>query len=617
MLKSKSEFKPFPRASQRKPWNKLPDKLSREIIADGEQYLDHEWSFLPVSGYLEFMKTGNRSKYEAKTFKRRNVLSILTYAECVEHKGRFLEDIINGVWAICEESTWCIPAHNTFPGEDSATIPDITKPIVDIMASDTADLLSFIYYLFKDQLDAVSPLIRERIELEMKRRILDPYLEHDDFWWMGIEDKKVRLNNWTPWATSNILSAFFLMEEDDDRRKKAAVKAMKSLDQYLTFYHSDGGCDEGPSYWGGSGGCLFTALELLYEVSEGRINVYDEPLIQEIGRYIYRVYINDNYFVNFADCDATVQIDPYLVFRYGQRIDDSDLKSLAFDAWERLDKKGINKVSFGWRRPINVLGALFCYNQIAQFSQKKEGFSKESWMDGIEVLTARETKETDQGLYLAVKGGHNQESHNHNDVGQFIVYRDGKPFIIDVGVETYTAQTFSDQRYEIWTMQSAYHNLPRVNGVMQKNGKEYQASEVKYKSQGKQTKLSLDIAGAYPETAGLNSWQRTFQLNRGDKARIKIEDRYNLKEPSSDIKLSLMVAHRPLLEKPGQIVLEGTDGKKLELVYNQKKVSYASEEIKLEDKRLQRIWGASIYRIILSARKSKAQDVWEIKISKK
>ena len=77
-------------------------------------------------------------------------------------------------------------------------------------------------------------------------------------------------------------------------------------------------------------------------------------------------------------------------------------------------------------------------------------------------MAARSKDGSAEGLYLAAQGGHNAESHNHNDVGNFIVYADGQPAIIDVGVETYTAKTFSSQRYEIWTMQSAYHNLPSI-----------------------------------------------------------------------------------------------------------------------------------------------------------
>lgn len=102
-----------------------------------------------------------------------------------------------------------------------------------------------------------------------------------------------------------------------------------------------------------------------------------------------------------------------------------------------------------------------------------EPYTADFWLPGLQVMGARSHSDSDKDLYVAAKGGHNAESHNHNDVGNFIVYADGSPLLIDIGVETYTAKTFSSNRYDIWTMQSQYHNLPTINGVQQKDGREY------------------------------------------------------------------------------------------------------------------------------------------------
>src|SRR5690606_3238301 len=84
----------------------------------------------------------------------------------------------------------------------------------------------------------------------------------------------------------------------------------------------------------------------------------------------------------------------------------------------------------------------------------------------------------DGRFVVAAKAGDNGDSHNHNDVGSVIVYKHGKPLLIDVGVETYTGKTFSPQRYDIWTMQSAYHNLPSFGGVQQQPGAGFAANAV-------------------------------------------------------------------------------------------------------------------------------------------
>jgi hypothetical protein len=129
----------------------------------------------------------------------------------------------------------------------------------------------------------------------------------------------------------------------------------------------------------------------------------------------------------------------------------------------------------------------------------KYPYFKDSWLEDMGAMTARENADTYKGLFLAAKGGHNSVSHNHNDVGTFIVYSDGEPVFVDAGIEDYTAKTFGKERYNLWTMQSAYHNLPTVNGVMQKYGKEYQAIDVNYSVTADTVQFSMDIAKAYPE----------------------------------------------------------------------------------------------------------------------
>jgi hypothetical protein len=153
-------------------------------------------------------------------------------------------------------------------------------------------------------------------------------------------------------------------------------------------------------------------------------------------------------------------------------------------------------------------------------------------------MTARCAEGTTKGFFVAAQGGHNAESHNHNDVGNFIVYRDGRPILIDAGVETYSRKTFSGQRYEIWTMQSAYHNLPTIDGVMQSPGRQFAAREVRYEANGDHAQLQLDIAGAYPKQANVKSWVRTIRLNRGQD--IGITENYALDKPAKEITLTLL-----------------------------------------------------------------------------
>jgi len=229
-------------------------------------------------------------------------------------------------------------------------------------------------------------------------------------------------------------------------------------------------------------------------------------------------------------------------------------------------------------------------------------------------MTTRNREGSTKGLYVAAKGGHNAESHNHNDVGNFIIYIDGKPVIIDIGVETYSRKTFSSQRYEIWTMQSAYHSLPTIDGVMQAPGGQFAARDVRYKSDDRMAQLTLDIAGAYPEQARLKSWVRAITLNRGRDVTV-VED-YTLTEAAGQITLSLMTPCSAVVGEAGQILLSASDRDDAlaRVIYDASKLTATIEVIDVEDGRLRSVWPEKTTRILLTAKKPALKDTWTLKV---
>ena len=612
VLIPREDWHPYPTAEERELWESLPESIRNVHIAHGEKSLNYEWPTILAVRFLDFVRDGDRSRYQSVSFGRRSTLVNLVIAECMEGKSRFLDDIVNGVWAICEESFWGASAH-LGPQKAGSGLPDITEPIIDLFAAETSALLAWTAYLLAPKFDTVSPLIVPRIELEIDRRILTPLLERDDFGWMGFGGQRV--NNWNPWICSNWLTSALLIERDKARRLKLVYKAMRALDNFIDHYPKDGGCDEGPSYWGRAGASLYDCLELLYNATGGQINVYDKPLIQNIGKFIYRVQIHDRYFVNFADAPAMLTPSPALVYGFGKRINDQQMMALGTWAAHKQDiqNNGITD-SIG-----RLLPALFSLEEILE-AEPTPPLPRDVWLDEIQVMVARDSEGTSDGLFVAAKGGHNAESHNHNDIGNVVVYVDGLPVLVDAGVETYTAKTFSSKRYEIWTMQSAYHNLPTVNGVQQAPGRTYTARNVIYRADDETAELALDIAGAYPEETGINTWIRTVTLNRGTD--VTITDSYNLKDISGDLILNLLTVCEVLLQDGGRITLKASelpDGRvsgATQLYYDAAKLKASTEEISIEDNRLKHIWWSRLTRIVLKAKSPLQKDTWMLRLTK-
>ncbi|WP_158606768.1 heparinase II/III domain-containing protein [Paenibacillus ginsengarvi] len=603
-LMSKENYRPFPDIERRSEWEGLPTELRQSIVVGGETYLQYDWPLLTATMHMEFLRGGNRTRFDGPYHARRRAVTSLALAECVENKGRFLDDLINGIWLISEESSWVISAHNRMSQQRHPELPDISDvPGIDLFALETGNLFAWLHYLLRPVLDRVHPLIDERVLSELRRRILDPYLQRDDLWWMGFTARERRLNNWTPWCTSNCLSAFLLAESDPERRLQAVRKALASLDRYLAKHPADGGCDEGPGYWNKAGGSLFDCFEQLHAATGGRFDPYEDPLVRNIGAYIYRAHIHGSYFLNFADGPHRITIEGDLVYRYGSRIRDENMMALGSAFHRMLGAAGWSHMKF--LSFLRVLPALFNYAAIER-EMRPLTFARDIWMDGIQVMAARETGSSDRGLYVAMKGGHNLESHNHNDVGHFVVYADGQPMLIDAGVEEYTAKTFGPERYEIWTMQSGYHSVPTVNGHMQRDGDEYRATGAEYAAAADVSRLTLELASAYPHKAGLDSWTRACRLIREPRVAAELEERFAFRDGAEcGFTLNFMTCCQTRIEAGGRIAFLRDEREALTMEYDDRQFAAAIETIVLEDKKLKRAWGGFLYRIVLTPLQTK------------
>src|SRR5947209_10707436 len=364
---------------------------------------------------------------------------------------------------------------------------------------------------------------------------------------------------------------------------------MRSLDNFINIYPDDGASDEGPGYWGRAGASLFDNLELLGSATNGTVDLYRSPPDRNMGQYIYRVYIKDEYFVPMGDASAKLKPDAEVVYQYGKRIGDPLMQKFGALLAQR---RGPYRP--GSSSPGRILPALLVAREIAT-AHVAEPLLGSFWLADLQLMAARSTPDSSVGWYVAAWGGHNAQSHNHNDVGNFIVYGDGKPVLIDLGVETYSAKTFSSQRYDIWTMQSAYHNLPTINGIMQAAGRQFQAESVSFNETADRVTFSADLASAYPAAAAVRRWQRRVTLDRQAPA-VELEDRYELTQWKEPVRLNLMTALRVDASKPGAVHLGG----RYVLTFDAHELHATAEEIPISDEHLRSVWGDRVERLVLT-----------------
>ncbi|HUX96480.1 MAG TPA: heparinase II/III family protein [Bacteroidales bacterium] len=599
-----------------KSWNRLPDYNSREFweripsnmkvayISKAEEYLNYDWPVVKATDYLEFIRSGDRRQQVYAEPGR--ALNSLVLGELIEGKGRFIDQIINAVWYYSEQTWWGWSAHLYFQKAPGG-LPDINEPTVDLGVGEIACDLSWTWYLFRDEFDKVHPLISQRLKQAIVTKAVNPYFERSDFGYMGFTGGRV--NNWNPWVNYNMLNCFMILEDDPARKVAMVTKIINSLDKFLNGYPDDGGCDEGPSYWGVAGSILYESLALLKDATAGKFDVFDNPLIIKIGTYFPRVNIHAPYFINFADADATTGGNPATVYLYGKSINDRMMQK--FGAYlARLNKWGENPFS---GKICDQIENLVLLPEITK-AEAEEALVPDFWLPETEIAGGRDREGSYEGFFFGAKGGFNAESHNHNDVGSCIMYFNGKPCLIDLGRETYTAKTFGPQRYEIWTMQSAYHNLPVINGVEQKEGAAFKAKNSSFSASSKSVSFSADIAGAYLPAANIKSWVRTYTLNIGKN--FIISDKYELSSiTSAPTSSNLITSCRVSEGKPGELIFNG-DGFTLRMSYDPKKISPEVEFIEVTDSGLKRYWPEGVTRVVLRFINTKTTGSQSVTFSK-
>ena len=425
------------------------------------------------------------------------MLASLTIAECLEGKGRFLDPLMNIVWAICEESSWSYPAHLW-------QIPDVKAHYIDLFASMTGRQLAEFNLLLGSELD---PLVSKRIRDEVDHRIFTPYLDpHGWHWWMyNTQDRKT--NNWNAVCNGNIVSAAILLEDDPMRLARIIARVGHSLDDYLDTFDKDGGSTEGPGYWSYGFGNYVLAAHMVNHRTNNRVNFLGRQQIYDIARFPAKTLLSHNLFASFSDCDLHVSLRAPLLAFLARRFDLPQLMALARQQpFETGTMRRVNEI-LPWR-----IRDLFWTVE----SEDQQHFvpNKHDWYSEMQWMISRQNPNNPNALVMAAKGGHNQEMHNQNDVGSFIVHVNGESVISDIGRGRYTKAYFSKKRYEHFVCQSLSHPTPVPNSQQQGAGREFAAELVDYSASDTMDVLCIEMRDAYPPEADLQNLRRTLIFHR-------------------------------------------------------------------------------------------------------
>ena len=557
----------FPEMGDRQAWDGIAPADREDLLALAESWRGRPYPLLTAGMYASFVRTGSRRDCENPYFDRRRKLCASALHMCLTGTDDFLPDVEDGLWLLCEETTWAISAHANLNA--AHPFPDDQAAIVDLFAAQTGMILSFVAQLLEGRLH---PDLYDRVQRETERRVLKPFMENDGEWWMGFTRKD--LNNWTPWILSNILMAANVWHFGG-----AALieRACMMLDRWLNVVPADGGCDEGAGYWNMAGGAFLDCLMALESMAG--VDLWQDDKVRRMMAYPELVYLGNGWFANFADCDARPYISGERLQYAGQKTSNAVLVRMGAEMWGTPAKELSDTPHLS-----RTLMRIFAKPAKVEVEAVKP---KDVWLPDLQVRLLNQ-----DGLVVAMKGGHNAESHNHNDVGSFLVMADGDMQVVDAGNMVYTAKTFSNRRYELWNCRAAYHNVPMIGGYEQRAGREYAAKDVVCLPDG----MALDMADAYPKEAGVQNCRRTFHLTG---ARLSVRDEIVL-DSEQPVTWVFMLRHEPVIDQDRQCCYLKDSGFWMDWSENAP-LSADVEPIEITDGRMKNSYPGTLWRLTLTA----------------
>ncbi|WP_163578865.1 heparinase II/III domain-containing protein [Gracilibacillus saliphilus] len=520
-----------------------------QLEKDAEHFLHTPADNISFNTYRQFMRNGDRQMYETQYFLRRKRLTTFGLLHYLYPETKTYTDALeNEIWQVCNEFTWCLPAHldRQFEEQDYQTYRQTAQLqySVDLFAAETAFTLAELIDLYGEQLD---DFLVEKIKIEIDRRVFTPFLERSFHW-------EKATHNWASVCGGSIGAAALYILNGDRRQNQIIKRVIQTMEYYLAGFEDDGACTEGYGYWQYGFGYFVYFADLLERFRD--INLFDRPKVKAIASFQQKIFLDDNHVVNFSDAEPTAA--PMLGFSHY-------LHKKFAEVHVPNESVALTNVVDHCGRWAPAIRELSWYDPILKGGEWPQG---NYLMEQAAIFLSR----IDQHAF-AVKAGHNDEPHNHNDIGHFILYGHGHVFLRDLGSGEYHKDYFSDERYQFICNSAAGHSVPVINGVYQQEGAQFYGEITQISESSGKDELALDLSDAYSEQL---QFIRKFNWDKSDRPKLIVIDEFALETEPSSLVESFIAADLPFEQQEDRIYLKG-DQATLEITFDKDKVRSSVE----------------------------------------
>ncbi len=491
------------------------------VLPTFEQYVkDYRGTPIEAPTYqalADWKRNGQRGDYDRQMYAIRTRLNRMWLAALMDVPGAKAEceDIL---YAYCHLHTWSLAAHHfenvlsdywdipVDPYDETGRIRGIgrsRKQCIDLCSCSGAAILAEMAQTLEGVLD--DNLLRWARQ-ECVERVLKPFMSLSPY-----PHFEINGNNWSGVCLSSIGIAAIYLITDPDTLAPLLMRVLEGLQVHESGYNDDGASPEGFGYWQYGFEYTLMFLELLKRRTEGKIDLIRDEKWHKVAGFGADCCFGPSIKLPFGDCNWRGVLDE-AVRRYTGSLGVSvcpqgDTKKSFESAWEHGNLMLRHLV---WTMQPDQAALVYPRSAVYPVSELFIGFYRTPG----------------DALYLLVKGGNNGESHNHNDVGTFVIIRGDTMPVADAAVGRYNKEYFSEKRYTFFATRSGGHNFPIVDGVEQEGHGRCRCKKFDVKQTDDGDVITMDLSGTL-KADSLTAYTRTVTGRKSDGA-VYVKDVFTL-----------------------------------------------------------------------------------------
>lgn len=290
-------------------------------------------------------------------------------------------------------------------------------------------------------------------------------------------------NNWNQVCNAGISAGVVaIFNTNPSEFAPLLQRAISSLPLAMHEYANDGGYPEGYNYWGYGTTFNILILEMLTQNWKTDFGLKAFPGFMQTAVFMQNMEGNflptknnsyrDTHSFNYADGNESSTLNPAMFWFAGENNDNSIVFSeikklktnLEFDQNE-LRKNRFLPLLLVWSKNIDFKNIATPKRKMFVSNGKTEtAMMRTSWTDN-------------NGIYVGIKAGTPSASHQHMDVGSFILEANGVRWAMDFGSQDYNSlesqgvdlwnRAQDSQRWDVFRYKNTSHNTLTINNNKQ------------------------------------------------------------------------------------------------------------------------------------------------------